>query len=63
MGIIRVIIWVIWVINLLTKSPLTLQVASDGKMETTVFLRLYTGCNCQNYGPFSDPYYNTAPNI
>ena len=25
-------------------------------------LRSYMG-GCQNYGPFLDPYYNTAPNI
>ena len=26
------------------------------------FLVFYMG-GCQNYGPFLDPYYNTAPNI
>ena len=26
------------------------------------YIGLYIG-GCQNYGPFLDPYYNTAPNI
>ena len=30
-------------------------------METTIIMGDMGGC--QNYGPFLDPYYNTAPNI
>ena len=29
-------------------------------------MQVVSGCDvggCQNYGPFLDPYYNTAPNI
>ena len=38
----------------------------EKKMETTIMGYIgmieYMG-GCQNYGPFLDPYYNTAPNI
>ena len=37
--------------------------AGDHGDDTRVFLfDMYMG-GCQNYGPFLDPYYNTAPNI
>ena len=28
----------------------------------TTYIHLYMG-NCQNYGPFLGPYYNTGPNL
>ena len=37
----------------------------EKKMETTTIgvVGVYKVGDCQNFGPFLDPYYNTAPNI
>ena len=34
----------------------------ERERERDIYIYIYMG-GCQNYGPFVDPYYNTAPNI
>ena len=44
------------------RAPKALAAGLYGGCCYDLKFRVYMG-GCQNYGPFLDPYYNTAPNI